>query len=136
MWQRIQTFYLALAVVILVAYPNLTGMLNGDWTTNGFPVALTLAATFLCLLSILQFKNRKQQIKVIGQGMLITLLLVGVVIGTMVVNNTFIPTVTGANGIEKAAGFLFPALALLLQFLAQKGIQKDEALVRSMDRLR
>ena len=33
-------------------------------------------------------------------------------------------------------GFYFPVAALAFQFLANRGIKKDEALVRSVERLR
>ncbi|NVO84941.1 DUF4293 domain-containing protein [Hymenobacter terrestris] len=102
--------------------------------TNTWAIAaLAGASAAVALLSIFQFRNRFNQLKL---GMLNFLLIVGTIAanfyyssqGEQLLNIKLIGTYE--------AGFYLPTLALMLNLLASRFIRRDERLVRSMDRLR
>lgn len=87
---------------------------------------------FLSLLSIFNFKSRKRQIMMIRVNMALTLiLLAGYFFGYIGLLEEHV----GGAPEYKFASFM-PALVFLCLLLANRGVQKDEKLIRSMDRLR
>ncbi|MCB0532457.1 MAG: DUF4293 domain-containing protein [Lewinellaceae bacterium] len=149
MIQRIQSIFLLLAAGALggqFAFPYLQtpaddparslaslsdGVLNpldnpGLLGLTGLGVLISLAAIFL-------FKNRSLQMRLalVGAGIGIMLL---VLLGITVKNT--LGEVPENGTINITFGMSFPILALLFNWLAARAIRKDEALVRSMDRLR
>lgn len=87
---------------------------------------------FLSILSIFNFKSRKRQIMLIRVNMAITMiLLAGYFFGYIGVLEGHV----GSAPEYKFASFM-PALVFLFLLLANRGVQKDEKLIRSMDRLR
>ena len=166
MIQRIQTVFLALLViamicmlflplwsqtdattgetVVLTAWNLKSYFLNaeGDPTTAGtIPQQgtivigmLAIAAAVIALYEILQYKSRLNQMKM---GLLNTLVLAAL-LGTSFYYAIYVGAelVNGTDNGNYEAGFFMPALALLLNALANRFIKRDEDLVRSVDRLR
>lgn len=152
MIQRIQTIYLALAAVLVglaFAFPFATYNLSNEVVTFNaygvsentneistfFPYYITLALSMgLSVFSILQYKKRKMQITI---GRFNYLLLI-ITIAFIFIDFS---SLTEKFGIEESAvaygvGMFMPVAALPLMFLANRNIRKDEALVKSLDRLR
>ena len=75
--------------------------------------------------SILLYKNRGLQLLIVRLSMVICLLVLGALI-----------YIIQANGASADWGVVIPFLNIVLAFMASKGIQKDQAKVRSLDRLR
>lgn len=166
MIQRLQTVYLALVLVLSFAcllstvgewtladavvahFGNFTfgadeslGVLNatsGPWCLG----VLLIVVMFLTLLSILLFRKRMRQLRL---TIISTILLVGYVAAYTFfayVYHLKIEAVCGEVGAEFVPTFhlrfmaLLPVLSVILNVLAIQGIRKDEALVRSLDRIR
>lgn len=156
MIQRIQTVYLgivaillALPVVLEVSLASLTieeGVYNlspvtVSWISDGvsdtvfgsYSIAAAFGLSlFLTIYAILQFKNRKFQMRLIQLAMLLQ-----PIIGAIV----FVYADKMAELSEGASVSYSPVIAVLLvnvllYFLALQGVKKDDALVRSADRLR
>ena len=152
MIQRIQTIYLVLATLILgltFAFPFATYTIGqGDVVFNAygvsenvddvntfFPYYITIALSMgLALFSVLQYKKRKVQITV---GRFVYLLL------AVTIAFVFIDfySLSGKLGVENemvhyGVGMFLPVAALPVMFMANRNIRKDEALIKSLDRLR
>ena len=136
MIQRIQTLYLLVAGMLLVlfaAFSNLwsTGVAeNMTWLE---PVGLGLAglAAAISFGAAVLYKDRKRQRSIIRVAQIVVLLVVAVAITALFMRE---PTGTVASGAYLLA--LAPLVAYVVLRLAQRGVDKDIALVRSMDRLR
>ena len=133
--QRIQTVWLFLAVVLntLVFFtPLYTEVVSdpGDWLMPLLMASLGFSALG-SVYGIFQYNKRPYQIKVVTYSMLFQIIGFGASVGVVL-------NVIDFNSIEFNQ-FYGPALILfawILQFMAIKGIQKDEKLVKSMDRIR
>jgi len=147
MIQRIQTLYLlisAILVAFLFALPfaeivkdgsiylfNFKGiLLDGTLKENGMAISV-LIGIILALhgFAILSYKNRIRQIRVIVFSILLMLGLFG-----MFFFFTYY-TFSGAQ-ISFKLSLVFPLVAIILDYLAIRSIGKDEALIRSIDRIR
>ena len=89
------------------------------------------AILILILLTIFRYKNRKNQQKLALIGLL----------GCLVANGSMFLQVRSLS--EQLSGistftliFVFPIIAAVFILMAIKGIRKDDALVRSVDRIR
>jgi uncharacterized paraquat-inducible protein A len=156
MIQRIQTVYLGLIAILLMLpivleFSLATLAIEGgtynlspvtvSWMTGGatetvfgsYFIALAFGLSlFLTIYAIFQFKNRKFQMRLIQLAMLLQ-----PIIGAIV----FIYADKMAKLSEDATVSYSPILAvllvnILLYYLALRGVKKDDALVRSADRLR
>ncbi|MFN3916641.1 MAG: DUF4293 domain-containing protein [Flavobacteriales bacterium] len=151
MIQRIQTVYLALAGICLALaslldYVVMTnGNVNFVFNVKGFfvdgnnlskfPYFITVPlCTALSFGAIAFFKKRKIQLTICR----INYLLVLAIIVLMFTNTMTFAESIGANpgNIAYKGGFFMPVPALIFLILAQRGIKKDEALIRSIERLR
>jgi hypothetical protein len=147
MIQRVQTLYLlisAILVAFLFALPfaeivkdgsiylfNFKGiLLDGTLKENGMAISV-LIGIILALhgFAILSYKNRIRQIRVIVFSILIMLGLFG-----MFFFFTYY-TFSGAQ-ISFKISMVFPLVSIILDYLAIRSIGKDEALIRSIDRIR
>lgn len=151
MIQRIQTVYLALAVILLVlcccmplAQFEQIGMgkpavlyslvlIGGDGVIESYlPASLffiMVIAEIILVLSIFSFKTRKRQINFCKVAMFIELLwLLGYALILYLFSDNYTPHVS--------IGAFFPLIAIIFTFMAQMAIKKDENLVRSADRIR
>jgi len=144
MIQRIQSVYLTVIILIssiLVIYVPL-------WVSNKSEalfiyqsfgkkeiliMSLTIGfivVTILALVSLLKYKKRKSQFMLNRLNIIVNLYLIGVLL-------FYLLNLSGEIVIsEKGIGSFIPVLNIVLLALANKAIQKDEALVKSMDRLR
>ncbi|SDM05738.1 protein of unknown function [Catalinimonas alkaloidigena] len=163
MIQRVQTlFLLGVAILMMVTvFVNSWEKTNPDtgeratldafYLTHLEPVAnetdfkksAELPAFYIAILciisaglagfSITRFNNRLLQMK-LGAGN--SLLIAGTVVAIMLLSREgeqlFAPTIVG----EYKTGFYLPIVAIFLNILANRFINRDERLVRSMDRLR
>jgi len=151
MIQRIQTVYLAIAAILsmLLVFLKFTLASLGDYeltavsislskdgvfeVTSSFPIAGTIMlGLFLTVYGIMQYKNRKFQVKLVQAALLVQLAVGGLVF-------YYADLMVGMA--ESNSATYSPVLAVLLvnvvlYFLAIRGIKKDGALVRSADRLR
>ena len=147
MIQRIQTVYLlisALLIGFLFLLPfaeiaqdgmiylfNYKGIvLDGTVKENGFSIAV-LIGIILALhgVAIQSFKNRIRQMRIIVFSILLMLGLFGLFF--------FFTSYTFSDAkISYKISLVFPLIAIILDYLAIRAIGKDEALIRSIDRIR
>ena len=150
MWQRIQTVFLAIAILALVTSLVLpiwtTGIdgsinvltafyyLKGD-TYQYYPYSLTavfsIASSTLAFIEITKYKNRLTQIKL---GALNSLFMVGTVGLSFYFANQLFKSVSQSG--QYGLGMWLPFVAVVCNLLANRFIRKDEKLVRDSDRLR
>lgn len=136
MIQRIQTVYLLLSALLTGILPFWLHL----WTEGGgqavyarqelWVSAAFYASTVLAVISVLSFKNRKQQFVLNRFNLLLNLFL----LGFFVVRSLSISGGTSVS--EKGIGMLIPVFSIVFLVLANKAIKKDEDLVKSVDRLR
>ena len=144
MIQRIQSLYLLIAFLISgvlsfftllwVSYIGLQyylmDMINEDsWEFISIPIGFIISS-ILSFLSIIKFNDRKWQIKLNRFNLVINLYLLGIFVYLLL-------SLSGENFIsEKGIGLFLPVIVIVLLVFANKAIQKDEELVKSVDRLR
>lgn len=113
---RPQTWYLLVAAILLVVC-----MIAGAGTT--LQLVVLIAAAVVIVITIPLFKNRKLQAG-------ITLLSIFLLLAWYIVLALYaIPEIMHWQ-------YVLPAVAILLVFIARKGIMHDEKVVRSYDRIR
>lgn len=159
MWQRVQTVFLAVAVIALLAslvFPIWTIDVNGDTTVltsfylakaikaqsmegaeySYMPYSVTamlcVAAITLAIMGIVKYKNRMTQMKI---GALNSFFLVGVVLASFWFSNGLIKNMNAGSG-AYGLGMWLPGVAVLCNLLANRFIRRDEKLVRDSNRLR
>ncbi|MGB3617209.1 MAG: DUF4293 domain-containing protein [Catalinimonas sp.] len=138
-WEKHQADTGELATLDALALTHLQPAEGGeDFITN--VAAQTWYIALLCALAagiaafeIFQFNNRLLQMKL---GAFNSLVIAGVVVAVMLLSRQgealFDPMVVG----KYQAGFYLPMAAIFMNIVANRFIQRDERLVRSMDRLR
>ena len=136
MIQRIQTIYLCLLALIAGLLPiwfplwvdnqGVEVFANSDILVSiGFYVSVVLA-----IVTIVLFKNRKNQFVVNRLNMILNLFLLGFFVYRSL-------NLSGETAVsEKGIGMLIPIISIVFLVLANKAIKKDEDLVKSVDRLR
>ena len=147
MIQRIQTAYLLVAGLLVASLYNLKladiavnsklyvfnakGILNdGNLVFDGLPVLIFIGIiALLHIVIIFMYKKRIRQIRMIVFTIILLLGLFGMF---------FYFAYASFDNAEVAFKIpvAFPLVAIILDYLAIRGIGKDEALVRSMDRIR
>lgn len=166
MIQRIQTVYLALVLILsfvglfsklaywtvadatVASFSSFTfqstgafeamNSMSGPWCLG----VLLLLVMFLSVMSIMLFRKRMRQLRL---TIFSTILLFGYVVSYAVFAyfyqqnlDLIVPDSMEVNSPTFHISFvgLFPVISIILNCLAIAGIRKDEALVRSLDRLR
>lgn len=156
MWQRIQTLYFVLVIILMIAgiilpaaefynpTQNITYQLDsrGIVQLNAEGIAeRTLSMNpctylfgmilFLTTFCIFSFKDRKKQFRLATVNMLLIVLYV-IALGVFVIYSK------NKLGVDMTLQYpvVFPVIAIIFNYLAMRGINKDEKLVRSVDRLR
>ncbi len=147
MIQRIQSFYLLDSIILIgllfslplaemakdgavYLFTSQGILLNGAIKENAyFILGLIFLSLATHIYAILNFKNRKKQVKVIVAAIVMLLVLFGLF---------FLKIFTSVPGavISYKIGLAFPLIAVIFDYLAILGIKKDEALIRSIDRIR
>jgi len=135
MIQRIQTVYLTLVALITgLAINYLSLWTVGDkvlyYKDEILFLVPALLSSVLALLTIFLYKNRQNQFVSVRLLLLINLILLGLLLYRLL-NLPGEP-----SGTEKGIGLLVPIVSIVLLFLANRAIRKDEELVKSVDRLR
>lgn len=100
--------------------------------SNTYLIAIAAGIAVLSMTSILLFKNRKMQTLVSSINYL---LILGLII-MMYLYSLGIEYFNGAGNQSFTLLALLPMSLLFFNFLAIKGVKKDEKLIRSMDRIR
>lgn len=147
MIQRIQTAYLIVAELLVASLYKLNlaaiavkgqvyifnakGIINGeDAVISGLPIMVFIVLiALLHLIIILMYKKRIRQIRLTVFTIILLLGLFGMF---------FYFAYAGFDDAKVAFKIpvAFPLVAIILDYLAIRAIGKDEALVRSMDRIR
>ncbi len=158
MLQRIQSVFLVVAAIcagLLFVLPlaryqradqqqftlTLTGLVTAD-ATEVQDVALKLQPHLLCVLlvvlllvTVFFFKNRPRQVRLVRFAYLLAVLLAVALWITHTSVQAYLEQ-NGRAGEQLLPGFFLPFAAIVFGVLAERAIKKDEALVRSADRLR
>ena len=147
MIQRIQTLYILIAAILigfLFALPfaeiaandkfylfNIQGILHdGELVENGWPITIFIGIILLLhVAAVFLHKNRIRQIRFLVFAILLMLGLFGMF---------YFFTYYSFKGADVSFNIavVFPLVAAILDYLAIRNIGKDEALVRSIDRIR
>ena len=136
MLQRIQTIYLFLVIVVNGILPFFIPL----WTNGKSKIylmfdqkytAITGLILALVFISIISFKKRQHQFVLNRLSIFLNLILLGLFVYCSL-------NISGEALVvsEKGIGMFLPILAIVLLVLSNKAIQKDENLVKSVDRLR
>lgn len=156
MIQRIQSLFLSVAIIcgvlifffpvasVMTAQGELSwsvtgaigpeGLVGGDVPSNYPLLALAGLQLGLTVIVLLMFKNRKLQLKLGRVNALLMLLFLG---GGVTYSFFLKPLATQANDMPHfGLALLLGLVALIMDLLALRAIQKDEDLIRSADRLR
>lgn len=155
MWQRIQTVFLAIVVVVMIAsmffplwkyvdsagvryelYPLHYSIINGEQrNTAYFPYAVTavlmIAGATVAVQTIRRYDNRVLQMKLAALNTLLLMLVMGATVYfSSKLNDEF-------NYVGMSRGALWTIFAgVLFNWLAMRFIRRDEKIVRDSDRLR
>ncbi|NND76978.1 MAG: DUF4293 domain-containing protein [Flavobacteriales bacterium] len=159
MIQRIQTVYLVLSAILLsLMFFFPIAEIKGDVQsyefsafgfasvaedpdalpaiieTNVVPLYVWIGILVaLIIFSIAQFKKRKTQLKL---NRLIFLLTVGLIVFLFYEADRSVELFSSSTNPLYKAGLYFAFAALPLLFLANRGIKKDEDLIKSLERIR
>lgn len=150
MIQRIQTLYLLLSTLLvatlffvpladltgkdgLLYQFTLAGLVSGSSMAHSKLPQLVLAGLVVgfCILSILLYRNRGLQIKVAYFTIFLLVGLLSLLFFSLLKSSEAI----GASYSLKIF-FTFPAIAVILVYMAIRGMVKDDNLVKSIDRIR
>jgi hypothetical protein len=145
MIQRIQTVYLLLSLVaciLLFIIPEWQSssmditmgemeMIGGGTHLFLIPVAALLVISHL--VAIFSYKHRKRQKQFCTGNILLFIIFLLLTLLVIQLEHSLFQSF---NIMEFRTGILLPFAGIILNILAQRGIKKDEALIRSMDRLR
>ena len=147
MIQRIQSVYLLISTILIgllfllpfaeiakdgaIYLFNFKGvLLDGAVKTNGLVIPVLLVMIIvLNVLAIFSYSNRGKQVKLVwGVILMLVILLVAFVYFTYLAYSE--------AKIGFKLGAVLPLIAIVLDYLAIRAINKDEALIRSIDRIR
>ena len=154
MIQRIQTVYLLLAEILLgilffvpfaeisskqgiLYHANLQGIYQEGakgsefFQSNLLVLLFWIACLIITGLTIFMFKNRKRQVQVSIFNSILSLIISGLIfLKVLMVSNQL------SGNYSLTVYLVFPVISAILIYLAIKAIEKDEMLVRSIDRIR
>ncbi|MGS2763211.1 DUF4293 domain-containing protein [Sinomicrobium sp. M5D2P9] len=136
MLQRIQSIYLLIVFLVSAVLPFVVYLWkdvpgNAVYATEDLWVLVSfMVIALLALISVLTFRNRKNQFVLNRLNMILNLILLGVFAYRSL-------NLSGESNIsEKGIGIFIPVISIVFLVLANKAIKKDEDLVKSVDRLR
>jgi hypothetical protein len=139
MIQRIQSLYLlisAISIFTLFFLPLATSLgVDDSWFSDSrldaydTPVmAIAVGGGLMAFLAIFLYGQRQRQLFIVRIAMLFMVVLIGYA--------AFLLFQSPVEGMSVGAGFSLPVLSLITGWFALKGIQKDDQIVKGMDRLR
>ncbi|QQR98900.1 MAG: DUF4293 domain-containing protein [Sphingobacteriales bacterium] len=137
MIQRIQSVYLLLVVVAIVAFIFVPfGSVKMEDVQQVLTikkvVPLTIASAvvgIVALVSIFLFNNRQLQMRIVLLNSFLSIVLIGLFIYGLLAH-------VGLDKYSFGAGAIFPVFIFIFNLLAYSAIKSDDKLVKSMDRLR
>lgn len=147
MIQRIQTVFILVAAVLAALlvflnfadlsvnnelyYFNANGIFNNNTLVfNGLPIMILIGIiVFLHLAIMFMYKKRIRQIRMLAFTIILLLGLFGMFF-------YFIYSGFPDAKVAFKVPVVFPVIAVILDYLAIRAIGKDEALIRSIDRIR
>jgi len=136
MIQRIQSLYLFIVTALFASlfFVRLVTLNGVDFcvTDSVYMIIITAVIALLSLGTIFCFNNRTLQIRVTIFNML--LMLGWYAMAAFLVWKSGYATTD--NELDLSIVVVFPIISIILDYLAIRGILKDEALVKSYDRLR
>lgn len=141
MIQRLQSLYLLFAALFLVLFLVFGGVwrtviaVTYPWVTP-VSVALCGLAALIALVAVFLYKDRATQRKTVLAAQWVDLVLVFVLVGCLVALTLNDDVALGVEATSVYLTLLLPIVAYVFLRLARRGVEKDIALVRSMDRLR
>ncbi len=141
MIQRIQSVYLLVATLLLASFVAMGGAsvtsLAAIHASIPLVVYVLAAATGLVgLAALLLYKDRARQVRVITAAQWLDLALILVVVVTMGMRRFGGETEAVVPSMITYVVLLVPVAAYVMFSLGRRAVQKDIALVRSVDRLR
>lgn len=155
MWQRIQTLYLAIAIVInLVTFTlniaefqieeqlhefSIYGLLDKSgesllYSTTTLSV-INMLSVLVSLVVIFMFKKRQLQIKLSQLNLFVQVILVAAIFFMLDAAASQFQLDTEIH-LNYGIGILTSILPMVFIYLAIRSIKKDEALIRAADRIR
>lgn len=140
MIQRIQSIYLLIGALALVSLAFFDSLWFGpaaeeqDWFAPAMLVAAGLPA-LIGLISIFLYKDRKRQRKVVRVAEVLAVICLAVLAVGLYLGGLFESEPEGWSSADFVL-LLVPVIAFIMFFMAGRAIDRDIALIRSMDRLR
>ncbi|NVK49988.1 MAG: DUF4293 domain-containing protein [Cyclobacteriaceae bacterium] len=104
-----------------------------DSSSTWYMATLASFSGLLALISIFQYKNRTRQMMF---NMINSLIMVGLVVAVFLTTNSVNSEINAMESGSYQVGFWVILAAMVFNMLANRFIRKDEALVRSVDRIR
>lgn len=101
-------------------------------TNTWYVGTLAILSSLIALFSVLQFKNRLNQMKLGALNSLFMVATLGISYFHINRMESLFPETAG----QTQLGFFLPVAAMLLNMIANRFIRKDEKLVKSVDRIR
>ncbi|MDR0415592.1 MAG: DUF4293 domain-containing protein [Prevotellaceae bacterium] len=138
MLQRIQSVFFVIALALIgllfvLPFASAIDHLGREVAVGGvdFPLVIIQVATFgVTLVNIFLYKRRQRQIRLcIISGIALTCYQIFVLLYVFLFGRQ-------VGAVHYSVTIVFPAIAAIFTFLAMRGVARDEALVRSLDRLR
>lgn len=156
MWQRIQTVYLIVAIalcIFLFSLPlaevtvdevvnifdilGLIGRKAGDRIFSTYAIAsLNAVSILLSAVVIFLYKRRQLQIKLTQLNLFVQAAMIAVFFFMVDMAASEIQGMGSTIKVDYSGGSIVILVPIIFVFLALKAIKKDEALIRSADRLR
>lgn len=135
MIQRIQSVFLFLAAIVSLVISNLVDLWKqgAEWMqSNDYTLifAMFLSSGILSFVVIFLYRNRKRQLIYNYINIFLNVVLVG-----LLAYDLYNLPGEGVNS-QKGIGLILPLISIILLFMANSGIKKDEKLVKSIDRIR
>lgn len=136
MIQRIQSAYLALAVVAL-AWLLLSELVHtGGSLTRWGTLLLGVPALAGAVGAVFLYKDRIRQRRLIVATQVCTILAVVILYGSLYVQGALHVRTSAGLDVMRLVTLVLPLVAYLCLILARRGVSRDIKLVDSMDRIR
>ena len=149
MIQRIQTIYLLLATIIMIAlnwmplayFGDLEFLTYGIFSEFGiasisittYPIAvIVIASVILAAMAIFMYKNRIKQAKIVALSIFLDVMFYPIFTVYLWYSKEALANIDNSFSFA----LIIPVISIILKALANKAIKADEKLVRSADRIR